>query len=239
MLAVKFRIHAGEQYSIARLDLRTRLRNANGTLVVIELNNKLSVMLSEVPWMKFKVIAEPDFSVFAKHPVMQETLVRIAETTVEHVTNEMHKQLTIAMESAISIITASAMSHVQSQMEALVMDVAGQASASASITGAESLHLLGQGRYGFSGYAAGGFATNGFATNGYYGANGHYAGGVYAQGGDINGNGHSAHIVSSPSQSPAPHASKGHAHGHGILAEVAHAAKHILHLDHPESVQHA
>ena len=174
--------------------------------------------------MKFKVIAEPDLSVFARHPVMQETLVRIAETTVEHVTNEMHKQLTIAMETAISVITASAMSHVQSQMEALVMDVAGQASASASITGAESLHLFGQGGYGFSGYAAGGYASGGYASGGY--AAGGYAGNGYFAGGAANGNGH--HIVSSPPQSPP-------AHGPGIIAEVAHAAQNMLHLGQPEA----
>ncbi|KDR76229.1 hypothetical protein GALMADRAFT_467268 [Galerina marginata CBS 339.88] len=144
-LVVKYRLHEGEKYYIARLDLCTRLRNADGILIIIELNKKLSVMLSEVPWMKFKVIAEPDLSVFAKHPVMQETLISIAETTVQHVTMEMHKQLTIAMESAISIVTASAMRHVSEQMEILVQDVVGCASASASITEAERLHIYGRG----------------------------------------------------------------------------------------------
>jgi len=140
---VKYRLHEGEQYHIARLDLCTRLRNSDGVLIIIELNKKLSVMLSEVPWMKFKVIAEPDLSVFAKHPVMQETLVRIAETAVEHVTVEMHKKLTIAMEAAIAVVTASAMRHVSEQLEFLVQDAVGYASASASITEAERLHIYG------------------------------------------------------------------------------------------------
>ncbi|KAF4614183.1 hypothetical protein D9613_007588 [Agrocybe pediades] len=173
VLVVKYRLHAGEQYHIARLDLRTRLRNADGILILVELDKKLSVMLSEVPWMKFKVIAEPDLSVFAKHPVMQETLVRIAETTVEHVTVEMHKMLTIAMESAITAITASAMKHVSAQMETLVMDVAGQASASASITGPEHLHIFNGAQYGY-GY------QHGYVQQGAM----HYANG------HVNGNGH-------------------------------------------------
>ncbi|KAH9481366.1 hypothetical protein JR316_0005891 [Psilocybe cubensis] len=147
-LVAKYRIHKGDEYRIARLDLRTRLRNSNGVLIIIELNKKLSLMLSEVPWMKFKVIAEPDLSVFAKHPVMQETLVSIAETTVEHVTIEMHKMLTIAMETAITAITASAMKHVSAQMESLVTGAVGHASASASITAAENLHIYGGGYYG-------------------------------------------------------------------------------------------
>ncbi|KAH9479961.1 Cyanovirin-N [Psilocybe cubensis] len=145
-LVVKYKVH-GDQHRVARIDLRTRIRNSNGVLIVVELNKKLSVMLSEVPWMKFKVIAEPDLSVFANHPVMRQTLVSIAESTVEHVTVEMHKMLTVAMETAITAITASAMKHVSAQMETLVADVAGHASASASITAAESLHLYGLGQY--------------------------------------------------------------------------------------------
>ncbi|KAF9554885.1 hypothetical protein CPC08DRAFT_712519 [Agrocybe pediades] len=163
-LVAKFKVN-GTEHSL-HLDLRTRLRNQDGVVILMELNKKLSMMLSEVPWMKFKVIAEPDLSVFAKHPVMQETL--------------MHKMLTIAMESAITAITASAMKHVQSQMQTLVMDVAGQATASASITAAESLHLYGQGGYGFAGYAAAGYAAGGYAAGGY--AAGGYDAGGYSNG---------------------------------------------------------
>jgi len=169
-LVVKYRLREGEDYRVARLDLRLRLRNADGVIIIIELNKKLSVMLSEVPWMKFKVIAEPDLSVFAKHPVMQETLTRIAETTVEHVTVEMHKKLTLAMEAAIIAVTASAMSHVSSQVETLVQDTVGYASASASITAAETLHLYGGARWGAHGYAGGGgygYAGQGFSS-GYF-----------------------------------------------------------------------
>ncbi|KAF8871529.1 hypothetical protein CPB84DRAFT_1753968 [Gymnopilus junonius] len=167
-LVVKCRVHAGEQYHISRIDLRTRIRNRDGILLVIELNQKLSVMLSEVPWMKFKIIAEPDLSVFAKHPVMQETLTRIAETTVEHVTLAMHEQLTIAMQAAIAVVTESAMHHVSEQMQMLVTGAVRHASASASITGPEHLHLFGHGgapAYDhFHGYAHG---NGSFYTNGH------------------------------------------------------------------------
>ncbi|PPQ69156.1 hypothetical protein CVT25_004536 [Psilocybe cyanescens] len=87
---------------------------------------------------------------------MQETLISIAETTVEHVTVEMHKMLTIAMETAITAITASAMKHVSAQMETLVSGAVGHASASASITAAEHLRIYGGGYYGRgSAYAPG------------------------------------------------------------------------------------
>ncbi|PPQ72927.1 hypothetical protein CVT25_005000 [Psilocybe cyanescens] len=99
---------------------------------------------------------------------MQETLISIAETTVEHVTVEMHKMLTIAMETAITAITASAMKHVSAQMETLVSGAIGHASASASITAAESLHLYGRGGYVHSGGA------NGYSSGSAHGYSAHY-----------------------------------------------------------------
>ncbi|KAF9565337.1 hypothetical protein CPC08DRAFT_704612 [Agrocybe pediades] len=236
-LVAKFKVN-GTEHTV-RLDLRTRLRNKDGVIILMELNAKLSMMLSEVPWMKFKVVAEPDLSIFAKHPVMQETLVGIAETTVEHVTREMHQMLTVAMESAITAVTASAMKHVQSQMQTLVMDVAGQATASASITAAESLHLYGQGGYGFAGYAAGGYAGGGYAAGGY--SNGYISAsalsspgvltpGLHVQGGgfSLNGHGHGVHIASgSPMLSPAIQVSETLALEKDARAEVAKLAEKI------------
>jgi hypothetical protein len=143
----------GTQYSTSRLDLRTRLRNADGFLIIVEIEKKLSVMLSEVPWMKFKVVAEPDLSVFASHPVIQQTLVRIAETTVH-------------------LDTASAMSHVSLQIQTLVQDSVGCATAQASATEGEYLHSLGGYRYAptqFKGTGphSGGAYSNGGGTIGY------------------------------------------------------------------------
>ncbi|KJA23114.1 hypothetical protein HYPSUDRAFT_201666 [Hypholoma sublateritium FD-334 SS-4] len=163
------------EYILARLDLRTRLRLQGGVIIFVETNKKLSMMLSEVPWMKFKVIAEPDLSVFSKHPVVQQTMTRIAESTVEHVTMEMHKMLTIAMESAIVAVTASAMKHISTQMEYTVQDAVGYAVASPSATESEFLHIgAAAGMYGFgaggvaygSAHSAGGHAHYG----GHYGA---------------------------------------------------------------------
>lgn len=166
------------EYILARLDLRTRLRLQGGVIIFVETNKKLSMMLSEVPWMKFKVIAEPDLSVFSKHPVVQQTMTRIAESTVEHVTMEMHKMLTIAMESAIVAVTASAMKHISTQMEHTVQDAVGYAVASPSATESEFLHIgAAAGMYGFgaggvaygSSYSAGGHSHYGGqigATNG-------------------------------------------------------------------------
>ena len=59
------------------------------------------------------------------------------------------------MEIAIKLVTESAMTHVHAEMERLVSDAVGYASASASITAAEALHIYGGGRggYGYAGHA--------------------------------------------------------------------------------------
>jgi hypothetical protein len=146
------------QFFIVRLDLRTRLRIQGSIIICVETNKKLSMMLSDVPWMKFKVIAEPDLSVFSSHPVVKQTLSRIAESTVEHVTRSMHAMIIQAMETAIVEITASAMKHVSILMEQSVQDAVGYASACASATEAEVLHIGKMGAYGTYGHAHGGHA---------------------------------------------------------------------------------
>ena len=175
-----------EHYVTSRLDLRTHFRISGGIIIYVETNKKLSMMLSEVPWMKFKVIAEPDLSVFGSHPVVKQTLSRIAESTVEHVTVEMHKMLTIAMEEAIVAITASAMKHVSLQMEHTVRDAVGYAAASPSVTEAEYLRIAQgfypEGGYGGRGYEAGGCATGEYGAGGGYTAGGGYQAGGYAGG---------------------------------------------------------
>jgi len=105
------------------IDLALKLRNNDGILVMIAYDEKLSVMLSEVPWMKFKVIAEPDFSLFTNHPVMQSTLVQIATTTVEHVTAKFEALMSIALAETIQIVTQSAMEHVEQSLVVLTQNL--------------------------------------------------------------------------------------------------------------------
>ena len=170
-----------------RLDLRTHFRiSGSGILIYLETNKKLSMMLSEVPWMKFKVIAEPDLSVFASHPVIKHTLARIAESTVEHFTINMHRMLTIAMQEAIVAITTSVMKHVSMEIERSVRDAVGHAGAGLSVTEAEYLHIA-QGFYAGGGYGGRGYAAGGYATGGGYGAGGYTAGGGYQAGGYVGG----------------------------------------------------
>lgn len=142
------RAHSTE-YVSTRLDLSVRLRNDNGVMVLIAHSEKLSMMLTEVPWMKFRVVAEPDFSVFTTHPVMRETMTRIAETTVEHVTKQMASIMALAIAEATVVVTASAMEHVSQSMEVMLTSIGGQTAASIdhSASHAGHLHTLGHGQH--------------------------------------------------------------------------------------------
>ena len=113
----------GETYKSCRIDLRHKLCNKNGCLAILIIEKKLSKILTEVPWMKFKVIAEPDLSIFAGHPVVKEAMVKIAESTVQHVTVEMSQKIMTAVQEAISIVTMSAMRHITTQLELVVEEV--------------------------------------------------------------------------------------------------------------------
>ena len=69
--------------------------------------------------MKFKVIAEPDFSVFSRHPVMQSTLVQIANSTVQHVTAKFEALMSAALAETIQVVTQSAMAHIEQSLVVL------------------------------------------------------------------------------------------------------------------------
>jgi hypothetical protein len=110
-----------------QLDLSVKIQNRNGVLVFVAFDDNLSTMLSEVPWMKFRVIAEPDFSILTTHPVMRSTMSSIAQSTVHHVMVEMSRKLSTAIEEAMTTVMSSAEQHIASAMETMLVGVSGSA----------------------------------------------------------------------------------------------------------------
>ncbi|KIJ40393.1 hypothetical protein M422DRAFT_68535 [Sphaerobolus stellatus SS14] len=143
-LVAECRLANSSEYVWAKFDLRTKLRNDHGRIIEIVFDGKLSKMLTEVPWMKFKVIAEPDLSVFAGHPIVKDTMVKIAQSTVQHVTAEMSLRLQAALELAITEVTVSAMQYIHTEMEMVVRETSGVGAAQvhASCTGGQYLHEM-------------------------------------------------------------------------------------------------
>jgi hypothetical protein len=174
----------GESWIEISLDISEKFKNKNGILIAVTMNADLSVMLSEIPWMKFKVIAEPDMSVFARHPVMQQTMVSIAESTVEHVTNQMSSMIQTAIQQAVRVVTESAMVHIEQSMQTMVQDVVGYGQAHGSATAAAELHLMAGMGAGLKGEvqfgAEGGYA---YGAGAGAGVSGGYAYGSGAAGG--------------------------------------------------------
>ena len=92
---------------------------------ILGFDDNLPAMLSQVPWMKFKVIAEPDFSVFARHPVIRSSFDLIAMSTVKHVTAKFEELMAIALSKMIETVTQSAMEHVEQSLEVLTQNMSG------------------------------------------------------------------------------------------------------------------
>ncbi|KAF9058693.1 hypothetical protein BDP27DRAFT_559282 [Rhodocollybia butyracea] len=124
-------------------DLATKLRVDNGVIVVVAYDAGLSTMLSEVPWMKFKVVAEPDFSVIAAHPVMQATMHKIAQSTVEHVSAQMSSIMSLAIAQAVEVVSKSAYEHISQSMEVMVQGVSVNAQVHPSVNTPSKLHIFG------------------------------------------------------------------------------------------------
>lgn len=121
-LVAECQTNDGKVWKESSLDLHHNLRNRNGCLEVImqKCDEKMSVMLSEVPWMKFKVVAEPDVSILTSHPAVKQAMASIAETTVTHVATSMHSMINTAIEQAIVAVTASAIEHITTTMTVMM-----------------------------------------------------------------------------------------------------------------------
>ena len=107
-----------EQYVTSRLELTKGLHCDAGKLEVMvpKINPEFSKFMSEAPWMKFKVVTEPQMDLLLTHKVVQNSFESIAETTVKHVTSRMTRLMSVAIAAAVEEVTISAMEHVRTVM---------------------------------------------------------------------------------------------------------------------------
>jgi hypothetical protein len=98
--------------------------------------------LSEMPWMKFKVIAEPDYAVFVLNQAIQSMMSTVAANTVTHVTEEMQEQISLAIATATKKVTESAMAYAMEQMQVIVQGATIYGKPQRSATGLEHLHIF-------------------------------------------------------------------------------------------------
>jgi hypothetical protein len=76
----------------------------------------LSVMMSEVPWMKFKIVAEPDVSVFRTNPAVQQTIEHISSLAVEHVSHYMRTEINKRIEEVMAKVTVDTMNFIKATL---------------------------------------------------------------------------------------------------------------------------
>ena len=99
----------------ARLYLGGFLMVINGKLEIREFTD-ISELLSEVPWMKFKIVAQPDISLFHGHQAVRETVSRAAELAVEQATEIVISKITQYIRQEMSSIIQETMLHVTESM---------------------------------------------------------------------------------------------------------------------------
>ena len=110
-------------------------------------------MFTEVPWMKFQVVAVPDLELFTAQSFVKESMVKVAESTVEYVTREMKQRVEKAIEVAITEITAATISRVMAQMQAVIRESVSSGAAAnlgPSGTNRDNLHLFAESEFSFS-----------------------------------------------------------------------------------------
>jgi hypothetical protein len=129
-----------QNYVPARFNLSEVLYILRGKFEVRD--TRFSQMLSEVPWMKFKVVAEPDYTVFARDAVLQKMMAHIAKSTVDHVTAQMSEQMQLAVETATKTVMASAMAYVAEEMQAIVHGATMVGKPQRSSTALGNLHIF-------------------------------------------------------------------------------------------------
>lgn len=144
ILRAKCRTRDGKDWIVSTFDLSTRLRIHDGRIVIINFDEKFTKMFTEVPWMKFKVVAEPDFSVLAGQTVVRDTMIKIATSTVQHVTVEMEAKIRAAIALAIQEVTASATQYIQTELNLALRQTSTERSAqiNPSCTYTQPLHQM-------------------------------------------------------------------------------------------------
>ncbi|KDR71564.1 hypothetical protein GALMADRAFT_1345373 [Galerina marginata CBS 339.88] len=102
------------------------------------------VAFTEVPWMRFKIIAEPDMQVFATDKRLQGFIQTITRSTVDTVTQEIMKEVTTLFEQAVVHINQSINQSITTRMATVTDTVIAQLSAltiSGGVTEFQSLNL--------------------------------------------------------------------------------------------------
>ncbi|KAF9049142.1 hypothetical protein BJ165DRAFT_1610044 [Panaeolus papilionaceus] len=85
-----------------------------------ESSHELANAFSQVPWMRFSIVAQPDLNVLANTPAVTAFVNQVTEMTIAAVSKEIHQQITVAVQQVISNIGTN-MNKTMEDMHANIM----------------------------------------------------------------------------------------------------------------------
>jgi len=99
-------------------------------------------MMSSAGWMNVAVITQPDMRGFLTNPAFQGAIRAVAQRAVEEVMHEMREQMTLAVEKAVTMVSAKSEEYVQWEMETLTKKATMVTASSAAYSGLGNLTVM-------------------------------------------------------------------------------------------------
>ncbi|KAJ7145530.1 hypothetical protein C8R44DRAFT_863403 [Mycena epipterygia] len=99
-------------------------------------------MMSSAGWMNVAVITQPDMRGFLTNPAFQGAIRAVAQRAVEEVMHEMREQMTLAVEKAVTMVSAKSEEYVQWEMETLTKKATMTTASTAAYSGLGNLTVM-------------------------------------------------------------------------------------------------
>ncbi|KAJ7088256.1 hypothetical protein C8R44DRAFT_892795 [Mycena epipterygia] len=99
-------------------------------------------MMSSAGWMNVAVITQPDMRGFLTTPAFQGAIRGVAQRAVEEVMHEMREQMSLAVEKAVTMVSAKSEEYVQWEMETLTKKATMITASTAAYSGLGNLTVM-------------------------------------------------------------------------------------------------
>ncbi|KAJ7267116.1 hypothetical protein C8J57DRAFT_1326638 [Mycena rebaudengoi] len=129
-----------DEFVQAELDLNEHIayNSIRRCFVAIVPDEAFTELMSSANWMNFTVITRPDMRSFLGNPAFQNAIRSVAQRAVDEVMTQMKTVMMLAVEEAVSIVSARSEEYVQDEMETLIK----MATKSAAYSGLGQLKMM-------------------------------------------------------------------------------------------------
>ena len=98
-------------------------------------------VLSEVPWLKFKIIAEPDMSIFSRDHRLQAFITEITETSINSVTEQIMGELNTRVEQLIQGISQVITERMSTVRDTVIDNITSMSASVSTMTEFQTLEV--------------------------------------------------------------------------------------------------